>query len=136
MQETKRDWVKFTTNGGSGYMRVSIDKRGRILLNSFLMEQIGDAGGVSLFYDRETKSIGLLPLNDLDDDPDSLRLNKFTGRQYGSVYAVAFIRRYGIAIDKTLATHNIDTEPNGMLIVDLRHAYVVERKKREARQIL
>ena len=132
MQETTRNWVQFEYSVGhrtprKSYSHISINKRGKIQLNSYLMEKINFAPAVSLFYDRETTSIGILPRDRIDEN--ALPINLRSGRGYGEIYALSFLLCYGIRIKNTFATNRIETAPDGMLIVDLRHAYEVKEPR-------
>lgn len=134
MQETTRNWVKFEYAIGyrtprKSYSHISINKRGKIQLNSYLMEKLNFAPAASLFYDRETTSIGILPRERLDEDEHALPIILRSDRRYGEIYALSFLRCYGIRINDTLATNHIETTQDGMLIVDLRHAYGVSNQQ-------
>ncbi|HEV8592350.1 MAG TPA: hypothetical protein VGQ55_09635 [Pyrinomonadaceae bacterium] len=134
MQETTRNWVKFEYAIGyrtlrKSYSHISINKRGKIQLNSYLMEKLNFVAAVSLYYDRTTTSIGILPRERLDEDENALPIILRSDRRYGEIYALSFLRCYGIRIHNTLATNHVETTPEGMLIVDLRHAYEVSSKQ-------
>ena len=128
MHETTRKWVPFEYAVGyrtprKSYSHISINKRGKIQLNSYLMEKLNFAPAVLLFYDRETTSVGILPVKDLQEN--ALPINLRSGRGYGEIYAISFLRHYGIRIKNTLAKNRVETAADGMLVVDPRHAYEV-----------
>ncbi len=124
--EQQDDWVEFNYSPSyrrprTGIPHISISRRGKIQLNSHLMEAIGFAPAVRLLYNSERRSIGILPRPSLE--AGSLAINLRSDRRYGEVYARSFLQRYGIKHTTAIATNVIETASNGMLIVDLRHMY-------------
>jgi len=131
MQEDEPNWEKFDIGyrgPRKSYAHVSINKRGKLQLNTFLMESLGFPEAVSLYYDRSRSWIGIKPGKIAD--PDTLRVSLRDGRRYGEVYALSFLRSHAIKINRTLAASHITTAPDGTLVVDLEKCErSVERKR-------
>ena len=131
MQEDEPNWEKFDIGyrgPRKSYAHVSINKRGKFQLNTFLMESLNFPEAVSLYYDRSRSWIGIKPGK--MTDRDTLPVNLRHDRGHGEVYAVSFFRHYGIRINRTLAASHITTAPDGTLVVDLEKCErSVERKR-------
>jgi len=135
MTETKRNWVQFTTMTPSlyhGNIRITINKRGRIQLNSYLLDSIGFPPCVKLFYDRDTGSIGILPAEDKPGD-DTLSISLHRGRNHGEIYALSFLRRFGIKTDKTLTTNFVEIDPDGMIVINPSQMTAITRRRTNKR---
>ena len=130
MQEDEPNWEKFDIGyrgPRKSYAHVSINKRGKFQLNTFLMESLDFPEAVSLYYDRSRSWIGIKPGKIAD--PDTLRVSLRDGRRYGEVYALSFLRSHAIKINRTLAASHITTAPDGTLVVDLGKTLEICRKK-------
>ena len=130
MQEDEPNWEKFDIGyrgPRKSYAHVSINKRGKLQLNTFLMESLGFPEAVSLYYDRSRSWIGIKPGK--MTDRDTLPVNLRHDRGHGEVCALSFLRCYGIKINRTLAASHITTAPDGTLVVDLGKTLEICRKK-------
>ena len=130
MTETKKNWVQFTTTTPSlyhGNIRITINKRGRIQLNSYLLDSIGFPPCVKLFFDRDTGSIGILPAENKPGD-DTLSISLQRGRTHGEIYARSFLRRFGIRTDKTLTTNFVEIDPDGMIVINPSQMTAITRR--------
>lgn len=127
------EWEKFSI-GYRGprrsHLHVSINKRGKIQLNTFLMELLDYPEAVALYYDRTRSWVGIKPA--ARPDEDALPVNMRSERRYGEVYALSFLRCFNIRIGKTIATSDIVTARDGMFIVDLRKTSEIHGKPQDA----
>jgi len=100
---------------------MSINKRGEIVLNSAAWKLLDCANYVQLFYDAETKRIGIAWPKQSD-----FSLKTFTLRRWGRggrsrvVRARRLLSRFGITITKTLMFYEMKVEEGPMLVLDLR----------------
>lgn len=113
----------------SGYQKrelepyVSINRRGEIVLNRSALELIDGAINVILFYDAETKRIGIRSAYRAD-----YSLKVFCARHYGRggrsrvVRAGRFLKQYGIVITETKVFRDLKAEAYQMLVLDLNAA--------------
>jgi len=130
MQEDEPNWEKFDIGyrgPRKSYAHVSINKRGKLQLNTFLMESLGFPEAVSLYYDRSRSWIGIKPGK--MTDRDTLPVNLRHDRGHGEVCALSFFRHYGIKVKNTLVTNSITKTPDGTLVVDLGKTLEICRKK-------
>ena len=129
MHDDQSNWKKFTPGyrgPRKSHMHVSINRRGKIQLNTFLMETLDYPGAVTLYYDQARSLIGIKPAERTDED--ALPVNLREDRRYGEVHGLSFLLYNNIEIGKTIATNYIDTTPDGMLVMDLAKAREVRRK--------
>lgn len=138
MEKEQREWVEF--ENGMAYRRpqknrphISINKRGNIFLNSYLMKKLRYPQSASLYYNAETGSIGILPHVLPKGVGNSFRIVYRPNYHLGRICAQAFLRSFGVTIDNTIATSAVQMTPQGMLIVDLRQAYAVAFRRKPAR---
>ena len=110
----------------SGYQKrelapyVSINRRTEIVINAAARELLNGANYVQLFYDAETKRIGIgWP------KMDGYGLKTFILRLHGRggrsrvIRAGRFLKQFGITITETIVFRNIKVEPGPMLVLDL-----------------
>jgi hypothetical protein len=100
---------------------VSINKRSEIVLNTAAWKLLNCANYVQLFYDAETKRIGIAWPKQSD-----FSLKTFTLRCWGRgghsrvVRARRFLNQCGIAITETLRFYGTKVEDGPMLVLDLQ----------------
>ncbi|MEP6849538.1 MAG: hypothetical protein ABI999_11830 [Acidobacteriota bacterium] len=132
MENVSSGWKRFTPGyrgPRKSYMHVSINKRGKIQLNTFLMEKLDFPEAVVLFYDEERRRIGMKPAECTDEDAIDVNLRR--DRRYGELYALSFLRYNNIQVTNTIATNYIEITPDGMMVIDLIHSREVCRKNDE-----
>ena len=125
--------------GRKGYQKrevepyVSINRRGEIVLNAAAWEMMARAINVVLFYDAETRRIGIKGATQRD-----LGLKVFFSRRHGRggrsrvIYAGRLLKQFGITITETLVFENLEVEAGPILVLDLRNAHINDRQVRPA----
>ena len=99
---------------------VSLNKRGEIVLNRAAQALLNGANYVHLFYDAETKRLGIAW-----PKMDDYGLETFTLRRHGRggrsriIRAGRFLKQFGINITETIVFRDIKIEPGPMLVLDL-----------------
>jgi hypothetical protein len=102
---------------------VSLNKRGEIVVNPAAWELMGRAVNVVLFYDEETKRIGIKGATQRDLD-----LKVFYARRHGRggrlriIRARRLLKQFGITITETLVFRDLKVEPGPILVLELGDA--------------
>jgi hypothetical protein len=114
----ERNWKEFrnekprSVNG----LYVSINERGIILLNRRAYAELGSPEAVSLLYDEENSSIGLLPVDPWLDISFPVQPRGVSGNQL--IRALPFIKANKIKINYTVKFLQPEIE-EGILVLDL-----------------
>jgi hypothetical protein len=133
----KRNWTKFhggPSSTGSGVPRVTLNKRGVILLNKAAYETFGSPPAVELMFDEDHRTIGLKPRDIRWQDAFPLK-TKLTNDKRGEahsykyhlVYAAPFCRHFDIRPRSTMLFNGIEVDDDGTMALDLETAVVVGR---------
>jgi hypothetical protein len=102
---------------------VSLNKRGEIVVNPAAWELMGRAVNVVLFYDEETKRIGIKGATQRDLD-----LKVFFARRHGRggrlriIRARRLLKQFGITINETIVFKDLKTQGDYLLILNLQSA--------------
>lgn len=123
-----RDWQAFEYKRAYRRPRrsdayISINQRGRICLNAYLMEKLGFPRSASLFYDAATRSIGILPHAEPDEEGIAFPIYAQRGYRLGWIGARVFLENFGIGHETTMATNWVKQTPEGMVVIDLDKMY-------------
>ena len=122
-----RNWERFEA-GGAGprqrQLRVSIDRRGLILLNAGVMRRLDNPRAVALYFDRAHLAIGMEARP--PDEADTFRVTARSRRGSGLVAGLAFFRFYRLDIPETLSADFVEID-DGMLTIDLAHMRKLRR---------
>ncbi|MEP6847381.1 MAG: hypothetical protein ABI999_00900 [Acidobacteriota bacterium] len=123
----RKKWERFEA-GGAGprqrQLRVSIDRRGLILLNPGVMRRLDNPRAVALYFDRANLAIGMEARP--PDEPDTFRVTTRSRRGSGLVAGLAFFRFYRLVIPATLSADLVEID-DGMLTIDLAHMRKLRR---------
>jgi hypothetical protein len=130
--EIDREWDKFTGGPFVAFgerMYVTLDGRGRLLLNRKAFETIGKPQRVLLYFNRNKDTIGVRPAHDRLAEAFPVRRNSVSF----VVYCGTFLRHYGIRLDSTEKFNRPDLNKYGMLELNLGHTTTVSGKRRKRR---
>jgi hypothetical protein len=109
------------------YLRVSLNKRGIILLNTFAVDKLGNPQAVIMHYDRTNSRIGLEPAE--PSVQESFLVTRRRGRAYGKICANAFCKYFRIKTHGTMIFEDAYIDDNNkMLILDLAGVRELRRK--------
>jgi len=96
---------------------VTISPKGVILLNKIAYGSFGEPAAVHLLYDRSNGTIGLRPC-----DPALPNAFPVKGKNKECnflIYGKPFLIHYGVTIDRLVQFNGIETDREGILILDL-----------------
>lgn len=112
---------RFTLAGRAFRPKVSIRSTGQIGFSHGCVTRHGldKTPFAVLFYDRDTKRIGVKPMSDRNED-GALKLSVRGGS--GSISARSFLDYYHIEYDKTRSFDVTYDDESGMLIINLKQA--------------
>jgi hypothetical protein len=130
----EREWEKFTggpASGSSDSVRVTLNRRGLIYMNTKAYSAIGRPKAVALFYNREADAIAVQPAY-----PRFEQNFQVVKKQNGwAIHASPFCRHFRIAIPNTERFIRPDLDKEGNLILNLRETVTVggiEKRRRAA----
>lgn len=103
--------------------RVTLSKRGVLLLNRVAYDALGAPAAVKFFYDEDSRVIGLKP-------EDARAANAFPVKQKDkwfnrTIYAHPFCRHFGIEIRRTVLFNEIDIDREGMMRLELNRTQTI-----------
>lgn len=98
-------------------LRVTVQKRGTITLNTAACAALGSPEAVELLYDREAHVLGLRPAPVTADHAAFVRPSTKSGHGPYVISAMAFMKHY--EIDTAIARRWPATVENGVLCIDL-----------------
>jgi len=129
-----KEWEKFRggpANRVGEEVRVTINKRGMIYLNTKAHKAIGSPAAVAIYYNREADSIALEPAY-----PRFVENFKVVKKQMGwGIHASTFCRHYKIKIPDTQRFIRPDLTKEGQLILNLRETVTAGGMERKARRV-
>ena len=103
--------------------RVSISKNGTMLINCKCHEKyFARKGYAHFYYDRETKRIGIEPVNEKTGSSYALRKTK-RGTTF-FLTAIAFLKSFGIMQKRTQSYIAIWDERRQMIIINLKEPVI------------
>ena len=109
-------------------LHVTVNARGNIYLSRRALEALQMPEAVVLLFDVEGKTIGVR--RDSVDRRNSHRLTKKGSKEHGRVlYAADFLAHYGIRITETLAFLKPELDDDGILVLNLKEAAAVGKRK-------
>ena len=103
--------------------RVTLNKRGVILLNRVAYDALGMPAAVKLSYEEDRRIIGLKP-------EDERKSNAFPVKQKDkwfnrTIFAHPFCRHFGIDIRRTVLFNEIDIDREGMMRLELNRTQTI-----------
>ncbi|MEP6848701.1 MAG: hypothetical protein ABI999_07580 [Acidobacteriota bacterium] len=114
----RRKWERFEAKGDGprrGKLRVSISRRGTIQINAAAMEMLGNPRATALYFERASGAIGVESRR--LDEPNTFRVRAHSARGYGRIAALAFLRKYGLTVQATVAAP-VEIE-SGILVIEI-----------------
>ena len=119
-------WTEFEgrpNRRASDEPRVTLNNRGVLLLNRNAYEALGTPAAVKLFFDEDSRVIGLKP-------EDERRSNAFPVKQKDkyhnrTIYAHPFCRHFGIDVRRTVKFNEIDIDREGMMRLELNRTQTI-----------
>lgn len=98
--------------------RVTLNKRGVMLLNRVAHEAMGAPAAVRLFFDENIKAIGLKAAEPEDDN--SFPVKQKNKQQNRVIHINPLCKHYGIKVEKTVLFTEVEIDPNGLMRLELR----------------
>ena len=127
----EREWEKFrggAANKVGEEIRVTINRRGMIYLNSKAYKAFGNPQAVAIYYNRDSDSIALEPAY-----PRFVENFQVIKKQNGwAIHASTFCRHYNIRVPATQRFIRPDLTHEGHLILNLRETVTVGGIERAA----
>lgn len=122
------DWEEFgyRPKGTTCELRVSVERRGRMMLGKTAMERLGDPETVMMLFNREEKIIGIRPVH--PRHPKAIRLRSNGRDRYRMLPAVVFCRKYGIELGRSFIFDSPEIE-DGMLLLDTKAVTYIGRPR-------
>jgi Holliday junction resolvase-like predicted endonuclease len=113
------NWEEFEQGPDqAGDLRVTLSRKGEIMLGARAMERLGEADWVVLMFDRMNSLIGVRPSNKHAKNAYPT-VHKMKGR-HRIVRANKFCRHYGIQFERTRAFVSAKVDEQGVLVLDLK----------------
>jgi hypothetical protein len=128
--EIDREWDKFTGGPFVAFkerMYVTLDGRGRLLLNRKAYQAIGKPQRVLLYFNRNKDKIGVRPAHDRLAEAFPVRQNSVSF----VVYCGTFLRHYGIKLRTIERFTHADLNNYGMLELNLGRTTTVSGRRRK-----
>ena len=105
-------YQKENVKKGISAKTIGINRKGRFAFYKPVVEKyLQNANYIELFYDPETKKIGILP--SADSTPDSFKVQ---GKTTKMIVAKKFLKRFQISVEDKRYDFSME---NGMLIIQL-----------------
>ncbi len=140
----KRRWVTFNgkpyldaKSESDGGLRVTLNKKKVVLLNSKAYEALGLPAAVEMRYDEENRTIGLAPVDPQKAHAFPIKTRareryrsgepKYT---YRIINAAAFCKHFEIRPTGTILFNNIDMDNDGAMLLELNEATNIGRGSR------
>ncbi len=125
------EWEEFThkTNYRTEMLRVSLNGRGQFMLNRKAVAELGDPEAVVLFYDRNSRLIGLR--GSPADVEHAYGLKTQSSSQNYQIKASSFCNYYNINVGDTIVFNDVKIE-DGMIVLSLDKVSEVVRRARFA----
>lgn len=113
-------WTEFQggpARGNKDMPRVTLNRRGVLLLNKHAYEALGSPAAVKLLFEEDRRCIGLMP-------HDIRHTNAFPVKQKDRwhnrvIQLTSFCRHHGIDIRRTVLFNEVDIDREGMMRLDL-----------------
>ena len=123
-----RHWEEFEgrpNRSRSDEPRVTINKKGMLLLNKVAFEALQEPQAVKLFFDPNNQSIGLKP-----SEPG--RFNSFPVKQKDKYYnrtvaASPFCKHHGIRVERTMLFNEVEMDKDGVMTLELKKTTAIGR---------
>lgn len=113
------NWEEFAEGPEQpGDLRVTLDRKGSIMIGARAMARLGEPDWVVLMFDRMNSLIGVRPANKHEKNAYPT-VHKMNGR-HRLVRANRFCRHYGIQFERTRAFMSAKIEESGVLVLDLK----------------
>ena len=119
-------WTDFQggpMRGNRDMPRVTLNKRGVLLLNKIAYEALGSPAAVKLSFEENRRCIGLTP-------HDIRHTNAFPVKQKDKwnnrvIQLTSFCRHVGIDVRRTLLFNEIDIDREGMMRLDMNRTQMI-----------
>ncbi len=112
-------WEEFAEGPGTvDELRVTLDRKGTLMIGARAVERLGRPDHVVLLFDRFNSLIGVKPSNRHAPNAYPL-IQKINGR-HRVVRANRFCRHYGIQFERLRAFVTAKVDENGVLVLDLK----------------
>jgi hypothetical protein len=106
-------------------VRVTLNRKGIILMNKVAFEVLGEPRAVKLLFSKATQAIGLKAGDPTKENSFPVkRKDRWFNR---TVAASPFCRHYGIRVDRTVLFYEADLDFDGVLQLELAKTVVVGR---------
>ena len=119
-------WEEFEEGPGQvGDLRVTLSRKGEIMIGARAVVRLGEPDWVVLMFDRMNSLIGMRPSHKHEKNAYPT-VRKLKGR-HRIVRANQFCRHYGIQFERTRAFIEPKIDENGILVLDLKETKVAGR---------
>ena len=114
-----RQWEEcpFGPNKNGEELRVTLSRKGEIMVGAAAFEKMGRPEMAVLLFDRMNSVIGVSPSN--RHVKNGYPLIEKKGARHRIVRANRFCRHYGIKVERTVAFEKPEIDHNGVLVLDL-----------------
>lgn len=107
-------------------IHVTLSPRNVILLNGNIYDRMGKPEAVVLMFDKLHSMIGLRPTH--ADRPGAFPVKQKGRGRHRLIRATPFCKHYGIKVDRHTAFIEPEVDADGILKLDLRKTFGVNRK--------
>ena len=118
----RRQWEEFPVGPGSGNgggeLRVTLNRKGEIMIGAKAFEKMGEPEAAVLLFDRRNETIGVAAAE--DDAVNAYPLVAKKNARHRLVRANLFCRHHQIFVPRTAAFGKVEIDPDGVLVLDLR----------------
>ena len=124
----RRNWVEFLGKPNRlnrDVLRVTLNRKGILLMNKAAFEALGEPEAVKLFHDERNNAVGIAKTDaELDNAFPVKQKDKYSNRL---VCASPACVNFGIRVEKTIVFNGIDFDHNGVMSLDFDKATVIGR---------
>lgn len=118
----ERKWEEFPVGPGTSVngqgLRVTIDRKGGLMIGAKAFEKMGKPEAAVLLFDRRNHTIGLAPAG--ADASNAYPMIAKRNCRHRVVRANQFCRHHGIYVPRTAAFGKAEIDEEGVLVLDLR----------------
>jgi hypothetical protein len=127
-------WIKCRKSDAAGQWAkpyVTMNKDGYIVMSRKTFQTLKEPLAVHLFYDPANSRIGIKPADPASRDAFAVAKQ---GRHGGRlIRAFQFMQDFGIDLPQTIKFRDVRIDKDGVLILDLRTATVIQKKANRQR---
>ena len=117
-----RQWEEFPVGPGTGNassdLRVTLNRKGEIMIGAKAFNMLGEPENAVLLFDRRNETIGVAPVD--GDATNAYPLIAKKDARHRLLRANLFCRHHKIFVPRTAAFGKVEIDADGILVLDLR----------------